>query len=288
MTTYGVDVPAFNNSRNFYANFVNAAQEAGFTNLWVGDHLLWHCPRFESFTLLGMLSGLTSLTLGTGIALAPLRPPWWLAKSAATLNEIAEGGFVLGLGAGGEYAREFDVVGMDVADRGAALDAAILYCRQAWSGALGADFSPRPVTEIPIWLGGRTNVALRRVARSADGWLGIFLTPRKFGAARDYLMAECRSLGRADLPASLAVWACVDTDGDEARRAALDAISTEYGMPGAAFTRYVIAGTPDEVATTLRSYSEAGAAHISIHIAHPDHLTQIGVWASDVFPRLAP
>lgn len=288
MTTFGLDVPAFRASeaKDFYRHFVAAAESAGFTNLWVGDHLLWHRPRFESFTLLGMLSGMTSLTLGTGIALAPLRPPWWLAKSAATVHEMSEGGFVLGLGTGGEYTREFDVAGADLARRGAALDEAIRYCRQAWSGALGNDFSPLPVAQIPIWLGGRTDVALRRAAQSADGWLGIFLTPEKFSSALSYLAEECRGYGRPDLPAAMAVWASVHADGDVRPGSALEAISTEYGMPAKAFGRYVVTGTSEQVAEALHSYSEAGATHISIHIADPDPLSQVEIWGSDVLPRL--
>lgn len=199
---------------------------------------------------------------------------------------MAAGGFVLGLGAGGEYAREFEVVGVDRSRRGAALDNMISYCRAAWSGALGTDHSPRPDGPIPIWLGGRKQVALRRVARSADGWLGLFLTPDRFADAVAYLDAECRAEGRSKVTTAIALWTCVDADADTARRLALETISREYDMPGPSFSRYVVAGTPDDVAATADAYVAAGADHIEIHIAHPDPLSQISMWHRDVMPRL--
>jgi alkanesulfonate monooxygenase SsuD/methylene tetrahydromethanopterin reductase-like flavin-dependent oxidoreductase (luciferase family) len=173
MTTFGLDVPAYSHDAgSFYPRLVRLAADAGFRNLWVGDHLLWHRPRFEQFALLGMLSGLTDLTLGSGIALAPLRQPWWMAKAVATLSMTARGGFILGLGTGGEYAREFEVAGVPRESRGAALDATIEFCRRAWSGEEGQDFSPILKTPLPIVVGGRTPprsasgcAARRRLAR---------------------------------------------------------------------------------------------------------------------------
>jgi alkanesulfonate monooxygenase SsuD/methylene tetrahydromethanopterin reductase-like flavin-dependent oxidoreductase (luciferase family) len=286
VTTYGLDVPAFTSSdpADYYSRFVSLAESAGFSNLWIGDHLLWHRPRFESFALLGMLAGLTRLTLGTAVALAPLRPPWWLAKTAATLHELAPGGLVLGLGTGGEYTREFDVAGADPSKRGAALDQAIEYCRNAWSGTLGDDYSPRPDSPIPIWLGGRKKVAMRRVARTADGWLALFLTPDRFAEGLAYLQAECRANARPMTTAAIALWTCIDTDSRVARQLALETISREYGTPGSAFERYLITGTPHEVSAVLGEYIAAGADHIEIHIAHPDPLSQAALWTRDLMP----
>jgi alkanesulfonate monooxygenase SsuD/methylene tetrahydromethanopterin reductase-like flavin-dependent oxidoreductase (luciferase family) len=288
MATIGLDVPAFSSTpRDFYARFADSAAQAGFRNLWVGDHLLWHQPRFEQFTLLGMLCGLTDLTLGTGITLAPLRPPWWTAKSAATVQAAARGGFILGLGAGGEYAREFALAGVPMEERGSSMARTVEFCRRAWAGHEGADFSPMPATPVPILLAGRKAAALKRAAELADGWLGIFLDPRQFAAARTLLLEEASRLGRPTPATAMTVWVCADHEPAAARQTASSVIADEYGMPGASFERHVVTGTPEDVAAALAEFAAAGADHLDLHIAHPDPLAQIALWGRVVTERLA-
>jgi alkanesulfonate monooxygenase SsuD/methylene tetrahydromethanopterin reductase-like flavin-dependent oxidoreductase (luciferase family) len=288
MTTVGLDVPAYSDApSSFYPQFVAAAADAGYRNLWVGDHLLWHRPRFEQFALLGMLSGLTDLTLGSGIALAPLRQPWWLAKAAATLSMTARGGFVLGVGTGGEYAREFELAGVSREGRGSALDATIEFCRRAWSGEEGQDFSPILETPLPIVVGGRTPPALRRAARLGDGWLGIFLTPDAFAKARALLLEEAAGHGRPDPATAMTVWVCTDQDAVRAQQIATEVIAEEYRLPAEKFARHVVTGTPHDVAESLAAYVRLGVDHLDLHLAHPDPLTQIEPLGDALSSRLA-
>ena len=287
--SFGLDVPAFAavEPRSFYNRLADAAAVAGFTNLWVGDHLLWHQPRFETFTLLGMLSAMTELKLGTGIALAPLRPPWWTAKSAASLAVLTGGRFILGLGAGGEYAREFEMTGTRASGRGGLVDDTIAFCRRSWGGELGEDFRPTPPSELPIWVGGRKGPSLRRAARLADGWLGLFLSVDDFRASKELLDGHVRSDRGVPVEAAMALWLAVDPDPDLARRTALDVIATEYRMQPERFSRYVVAGTPADVRHALAAYSSAGATHLELHVAHPDIFAQINLLGEQVLPFIA-
>jgi alkanesulfonate monooxygenase SsuD/methylene tetrahydromethanopterin reductase-like flavin-dependent oxidoreductase (luciferase family) len=288
MTTLGLDVPAFSDDPMvFYPRLADAAAQAGFRNLWVGDHLLWHRPRFEQFTLLGLLCGLTDLTLGSGITLAPLRQPWWIAKSAATIQLASRGGFILGLGAGGEYAREFALANVPTAGRGSTVGLTVDFCRRAWAGHEGQDFSPLLAAPVPVLLAGRKPAALLRAAQLADGWLGIFLDPREFSAARTQLMTEARRLGRPRPATAMTIWVCAERDAATARDLATSVIASEYGLPAAKFSRHVVAGTPEHVASVLAEYARAGADHLDLHIAHPDPLAQVEFWGPHVVERLA-
>jgi alkanesulfonate monooxygenase SsuD/methylene tetrahydromethanopterin reductase-like flavin-dependent oxidoreductase (luciferase family) len=284
--SFGLDVPAFTSvqPRGFYQRLADAAAGAGFSNLWVGDHLLWHRPRFETFTLLGMLSGMSELTLGTGIALAPLRPPWWTAKSAASLAVLTGGRFILGLGAGGEYTREFEMTGTQASGRGQLVDDTIVFCRRSLGGELGNDFQPTPPSSLPIWVGGRKAPSLRRAARLADGWLGLFLSVDDFRACREFLEAHEPSDRAAPVEAAMALWLAVDPDPELARRIALDVIATEYRMQPERFGRYVVVGRPDDVRQTLAAYANAGATHLDLHVAHPDIFAQIDLLGEQVLP----
>jgi alkanesulfonate monooxygenase SsuD/methylene tetrahydromethanopterin reductase-like flavin-dependent oxidoreductase (luciferase family) len=288
VTTLGLDVPAFSDDpMDFYPRLVAAAAKVGFRNLWVGDHLLWHKPRFEQFTLLGLLCGLTDLTLGSGITLAPLRQPWWIAKSAATIHLASRGGFVLGLGAGGEYAREFSLANVPTQGRGSTVGLTVEFCRRAWAGQEGQDFSPLLAAPVPVLLAGRKPPALLRAARLADGWLGIFLDPQEFSAARAQLLADAYRFSRPRPAAAMTIWICADRDVATARELASAVIATEYGLPGAKFSRHVVAGTPEMVAAALAEYARAGADHLDLHLAHPDPIAQVELLGPLIVERLA-
>lgn len=289
MTTFGLDVPAAptaaeTSARAFYPMIARAAEDAGFARLWVGDHALWHQPRFEALSLLSALSGWSDLALGSGVLIAPLRHPVWTAKCAATLDRLTDGQFTLGLGIGGEYTDEFEIFAVDRKRRGALTDAAILTCRRAWSGELHPAFSPLPPRgDIPIWVGGRSDAALRRAGRLGDGYLGLFLRPEDLRRSLDRVDEERRVAGRSGVSSrAMALWMACDEDGQRARDVAGDTIAREYQMPPERFAKYVVAGTPAELVTRLEQYLAVGLDHVHIHIAHPDTPGQIELFGSKV------
>lgn len=283
--TFGVDVPASpaGPALAYYADFVDRVAAAGFTHMWAGDHLLWRRPRLELFALLASLATLPAsrdLTLGTGIALAPLRNATWLAKSAATLDVLTGGRFILGVGVGGENEAEFEAAGVKVGRRGKSADEAIDACRLAWSGGVDG-FSPTPVHgTIPIWVGGRTDAAAQRAAERGDGWLALFLTEEKFAERARQILAARDTAGRTGaFTSAITVWVAVDAEAAKARANAQATINAEYGMEPSRFDRYLVTGTEADVADRLSRYAEAGADHIAIHFAHPDPAAQVSRFA---------
>lgn len=211
-----------------------AADEAGFESLWLGEHLVLPVgyesehpttgdsahqhhtgPIVDPSTVLVdplvALSGAAAVTrdllLATGIYLLPLRHPLAVARMTLTLQDVARGRFVLGVGSGW-LREEFDAVGVPFEERGSRFDEAIDVLRAAWSGEVvthrGAHFSfgpvqitPEPVT-VPLVLGGNTDRALRRVAAKADGWFSSG-TPdfEDARALRDRVIAACDASGRS-------------------------------------------------------------------------------------------
>ena len=89
-----------------YGAMARAAEDVGLDSIWVGDHLLYRDGRgergpLESWTLLAALAAVTErVRLGPLVACAGFHVPAVLAKKAATLAEVSDGRFVLGLGAG--------------------------------------------------------------------------------------------------------------------------------------------------------------------------------------------
>ena len=149
-----------------------AALGAGIDTFWLGDGLLGR-PDFppwsggmESFSELAWLAGRypgTSLALGA--AVLPLRDPAWVAKSAATLDQLTEGRFTLVL-APGNWPDEFAALGRDFDRRGTALESGFWSLREIWSAGAGdRGPSPRPWSPggPPVWLAGARATMLRAI-----------------------------------------------------------------------------------------------------------------------------
>jgi len=160
------------------------ADDAGLDSCWVSEHH-FEPDGYLSGTMpsLGALAAETeAIDIGTCIALAPLYDGVRLAEDAATLDLLSEGRLELGL-AIGSNPREFDAFGIPEDERADRLEDTVSLLRAAWSeGPLeyDADFhevspnvsvTPKPESEIPILLGGSAKPAVRRAARTADGWI---------------------------------------------------------------------------------------------------------------------
>jgi probable F420-dependent oxidoreductase len=126
----------------------------------------------------------TKLKLLTYLAVLPYRNPLLLAKSAATVDKLSNGRFILGVGTGYLKA-EFFALGVDFDERNDLFDEALDVMPLHWSGEpfdyQGKHFNcrgtigrPRPVqTPIPIWIGGNAKRTLRRVGERAQGWMPL-------------------------------------------------------------------------------------------------------------------
>lgn len=176
--------------------YAQAAESLGFSHLLAYDHVLgadpavhegWAGPYdlsttfHEPFVLFGYLAGITTMELVTGIIILPQRPTALVAKQAAEVDLLAEGRFRLGVGIGWN-AVEYEALGQSFATRGRRLTEQVGLLRRLWTEPsltfdgefdriTGAGLAPMPVQRpIPIWLGGRSDPAYRRMGALADGW----------------------------------------------------------------------------------------------------------------------
>ena len=184
----------------------NPETDAHHTSLWLGEHIVLPAdygsehpttgdtahqhhpgPIVDPTTklldplvaLAACASVTTHLRLATGIFILPLRHPLLTARMTLTLQELAGGRFVLGVGAGW-LEEEFDALDVPFDDRAARMDETLTILRQAWSGDTFAhdgslftfgnvQLTPEPV-DVPLILGGNSERALRRAATAGDGW----------------------------------------------------------------------------------------------------------------------
>ena len=189
-----------------------AAEEAGFESLWAPEHnvvatgegatpyrgsldgkmdRLWRRGGIpDPLIWLAFVAGCTrSINLGTNVVIVPEHQPVVLAKSAATLDVLAGGRLLLGIGVG-ELPDEFSAVGMDFTNRGRRMDESIEAMRVLWSDEIASyagryvafdqvRCEPRPVKgAIPLHVGGISDAAIRRTARFGDGYFP-YVDPRQ-------------------------------------------------------------------------------------------------------------
>jgi probable F420-dependent oxidoreductase len=255
-------------------------ERLGFDSLWNSEHILFHFPLHEGLTVLAAYAARTErVQVGTAVLLLALRHPTVVAKSVATVDALSRGRVVLGVGVGGEYPKEFEACGIPLAERGARVDESIDVMRRLWSEShvthKGRFFSfddvtmaPQPVQPggPPIWIGGRSEAAMRRCARVADGYYPYLVTPERFRENFDKVQAWARALGRdpSRIEPALHLFVSLGPTREAGRAFAVDELSRRYKQPfDSIVDRYCAMGSSADCAATVARFIEAGVRHIT-------------------------
>ncbi len=204
-------------------DYAQAVEGMGYTHALVFDHVLganpdrpggWKGPYtykhafHEPFVLFGFLAGVTSrLGLATGIVILPQRQTALVAKQAAAVDVLSGGRLRLGVGVGWNPV-EFEALGENFKNRGKRVEEQIEVMRALWAKELitfegqwhripDAGINPLPPRGlIPIWMGGESEVVVKRAARLADGWMPHFRPGPEAQAIVERLHGLIREAGR--------------------------------------------------------------------------------------------
>jgi alkanesulfonate monooxygenase SsuD/methylene tetrahydromethanopterin reductase-like flavin-dependent oxidoreductase (luciferase family) len=265
--------------------FLAQAGKEGIDHVCCGDHVSFAGLGFDGLvqaTALAMLH--PTLPIYCGVYLLPLRHPILVARQLADIGRIAPGRLIFGVGIGGEERREVSNCGVDPATRGLRMNECLTVVRQLLAGKPvtyhgvffdldEAVIAPAPAEPVPIIIGGRSDVAIRRAGRLGDGWLGIWNSPRRFAAAVEMAAEEAARTVRPDPPRrhAMQVW-CGLADSRPAARACLaPAMEAFYQLPFERFERYCPYGTAEDVAGFLAPYAAAGCTEFNLIPQSPDH-----------------
>jgi probable F420-dependent oxidoreductase len=227
---FGCHLPAFGPvaTRESLIAFARRMEQLGYDSLWASDHVVipyairsrypyaetgaFPLPPdaafLEPLTALAVVAGVTErVGLGTTVLVLPHRHPVLAAKMLATLDHLSGGRVILGAGVGW-MREEIELLGAPYDRRGAWSDEALRVMRACWRDARirhrgeffavdDVGMAPKPVRgDIPVWIGGHTPRALRRVAELGDGWHAAFASADELARGLDALRAECARRGR--------------------------------------------------------------------------------------------
>jgi alkanesulfonate monooxygenase SsuD/methylene tetrahydromethanopterin reductase-like flavin-dependent oxidoreductase (luciferase family) len=268
-------------------DFAVRAEELGYSSLWVNDFLL--TPRVEALTMLAAVAPLTSrVALGTAALLPVLRRPVQAAQTLASIDLLSGGRLVLTVGAA--FPGRFGVPQHELSEvpwerRFTRLDETVALWRQLWADPAGGGsfhgsllrFEQLPEMTAPsrpggppVWLGGASESALRRIGRHYDGWMPYPPTAEGYAEGLATVRAAAAEAGRAAAVTPALFVSVVLTDTVEQGRELLGTFAeASYGLPLEQLEQIqaLAAGPADVVAEKLRGYVAAGARHLAVRIA---------------------
>ena len=267
------------------------AEALGYDYLLTGEHLMFYTPVANNLVSLAAAAGATeTIKLMSGIVLVPLYPAALLAKQVAMLDVVSGGRFSLGVGVGGEFAKEFEAVGVPVSERGTRTDEALqvidklltekdVHFDGRFTKLNGVSIAPRGIQKprLPFWVAGRKDVAMRRAARYAEGWLPYMYTPEMLAESMTKIEAFTAEAGRpaGTVQGGLFIFTCVHEDRDTALGLANEQLSKQYNQDFSKLVeKYTIAGSPDDCIARLREYIDAGARTIMFSHGCPPHYAE--------------
>lgn len=296
----GLGLPT-NNANAFWSQ-IDRCEAEGIDSVWLSDRLIGASAGLEPMVALSAIAGRTrKLKLGPSVLVLPQRQPVVVAKEAATLDFLSNGRLLMAVGVGVDDPRDWIASGIRKEERGARIDEAIPLLRKLWSGEStthhgrfyhvdDAIIAPQPrQQQIPIWLGGRSEAALRRTVRLGDGWIPSFISVDEFADAKKRIHAleveYDRELESDHYGAYITY--CVAETREKAQDIASNHLMVPRSRPNApAGADYVAIGTVDDVAERIRRYIEVGASKFIMRpICPPDQVEDQIHWLG---ARLAP
>jgi probable F420-dependent oxidoreductase len=289
------------------------AEALGFDSVWVHDHLFMPATirarypyneagsagfayRQDIYDPLAMMAAIAAGTdrvqIGTSVLIIPYRNPVLLARMLATLDQLSSGRIILGLGVGW-MREEFEALGLaqKFPVRGSVTDEWVRICQALWTGSAPvayegrfhsfARLGPTPTVQrphIPLWVGGKGEIAARRVARYGSGYHTITSTPDQVAQEIAIVRSEVERAGRD--PAEIVV-------------SMLGPAVIIGGEPSPDVAS--AAGSAEQIVARLKEYEAAGLQHAIIFPAFanrtgdnsPERMMEAMDWvAAEVLPRM--
>jgi probable F420-dependent oxidoreductase len=168
-----------------YWRWVDMCEAGGVDSIWQTDRLVSKQPILECMAVMAALAGRTKrLRFGMNVVSLALRDPVLLAKQCATIDVLSEGRLLPAFGIGSPLGPEWTTLDIDTKTRGRRTDESLEIIARLWREESvdfegkhyrlrGASISPKPVQpDLPMWIGGSSDAAIRRTAKYGTGWQG--------------------------------------------------------------------------------------------------------------------
>ena len=208
----GMGVAAFPfSSAGAFWRWIELCEERGIDSIWQSDRLVAGAgapPQLEAMSLMAALAGATDrLKFGMNVVVLPLRDPLVLAAQCATIDFLSGGRLLPAFGVGADAAPAWAATGRTAAGRGTRSNEALEVMTRLWAEErvtfkgehyryTDASIAPRPAQQpMPLWIGGSSPAAIRRLVRYGNGWLAGLQSPAQVAPVIAAIKAEAQRQG---------------------------------------------------------------------------------------------
>ena len=251
------------------------AEDSGFDVMVAGDHIVYpkeipsdyeysssgeppfdtETSVFDVFQVFAHLAAVTDdIDLGTNVVAAPYRHPLVLTKNIFSLDALSQGRFDFGV-APGWMKTEFDALDVPFEERGRRTDEFLEIFELATENSIASydgefhqfdevGFHPRPAHDIPVWIGGKSGAAIRRVGQFGTGWSTLWDYPDDVAETRERIMNA---------------WTDFERDGEPDI-----AVLRPVSMGDNADPDRLLSGEPADIIEDIETYREAGTTRIIV------------------------
>ena len=286
---------------DFLRQLVEVGDRYGYDSLWLSDRIVSNRFSLEPMIALSMVAAYSDrLKFGTSVLALPLRNPVVLAKQIATLDYLSQGRCFPAVGLGQEDPEEYEACGVPKGDRAQRTDEAIVLMRRLWEEESvthegkfftchNVSVTPKPFFKPspPVWIGGRSHAAARRVGRVGDGWLVSSATPDEVREGRDILFDTAEKYEREIEYDHVGVLMgyYVAPDPDQAVAKAHQFVTRH--RPDAYFTEYSAVGTTEQVAEMIQRYVDAGGQKFVVRplCQGDESMEQLEIMGEEILPQ---
>ena len=283
-----------------YWRWVDLCEAGGIDSIWQTDRLVSPTPFLECMSVMAALAGRTRrIKFGVNVLSLAMRDAVLVARQCATIDYLSNGRLLPAFGIGSPLGPEWTTLNLDTKTRGRKTDECLEIIRRLWredsvdfSGAFyelkGVTIVPKPVQpDLPMWIGGSSDAAIRRTARIGTGWQAGGDPPaearRIVAAIKAAAAAAGRSIDQDHYGAGFAFhFGCRDAP---AVRNAMDAYAKRTGRDA---THAFAIGDADAILARVAEYVGAGVSKFILRPLGIDDdaiLAQTRLLIEQVLPR---
>lgn len=283
-------------------DYAERAEDLGIDSIWLSDRITASHPHLDIAAVMALWAARTSrIKMGPSVLTLPARNPVEVARTYATLDYLTGGcgRVIMAVGLGNDP-RDCLACGIPAAERGARMEEGVAVMRQLWSEPRvthhgrfyrfdDVTIEPRPARgPLDVWIGGRTDFALKRVAKYGDGWFPSFITADEFRAGMAALAAYGAARSRSIDPREAGTLLLTYVTDDRGRAETfLQLAAAALKQPAAALAARSAIGSTAECIERLQAFVDAGCTKFVLFPLAPpeDLIAQIELYASRIIPR---
>ena len=265
----GTSVFPFDNPRDYF-KWVDKCEAGKVDSIWQTDRLVSKESMLECLSAMAILAGYTeSIRFGMNVASIAIRDPLVTAKQCATIDYISGGRLLPAFGLGSKISRDYTATNISTKGRGKRADEALEIVSRLWAEDSvtfhGEHFSykdavitPKPSNaSIPLWIGGSSQIAVKRTARIGTGWLGGIDSPETAGAVvsgvKEALKNTEREIDDDHYGATL-----LFRFGNQEDRSVLSTTKGITARMGKNARRYYVVGNTSEIVERIKEFIDVG------------------------------